>query len=239
MVYRCLFEQSGHFKNVFRKYGYQSYDYDIENRFGETDFVIDLFREIDESYDTGKPLLGFGKEDYVLAFFPCTRFSVQFQMNLLGNNCADLRKGPKGLHTLEKSIKLHGELHEYYSRFCKLAILAFRDGFKLVVENPYHCSYLLRYFPIEPSVVIENRRELGDYYAKPTMFYFLNCEPAYNFFFEPIGYHPTKRIAEEHGIGRSLISDDFCDRFIREYIFDVHIDEKPRSIFEDDAHERP
>ena len=42
----CLFEQSGTFKNEFKKLGYEAYDYDIKNDFGETDCVVDLFEEI-------------------------------------------------------------------------------------------------------------------------------------------------------------------------------------------------
>ena len=47
MVAHCLFEQSGTFKNEFKKLGYEAYDYDIQNEFGETDYVIDLFAEIE------------------------------------------------------------------------------------------------------------------------------------------------------------------------------------------------
>lgn len=47
MVVHCLFEQSGTFKNEFNKLGYEAYDYDIQNEFGETDYVIDLFAEIE------------------------------------------------------------------------------------------------------------------------------------------------------------------------------------------------
>ena len=47
MIAHCLFEQSGTFKNEFRKLGYEAYDYDIQNEFGETDHVIDLFAEIE------------------------------------------------------------------------------------------------------------------------------------------------------------------------------------------------
>ncbi len=43
----CFFEQSGTFKNEFKKLGYDAYDYDLQNNFGQTDFVIDLFNEID------------------------------------------------------------------------------------------------------------------------------------------------------------------------------------------------
>ena len=46
-----LFEQSGTFKNEFKKLGFKnSYDYDILNDFGETDFQIDLFNEIEKAY---------------------------------------------------------------------------------------------------------------------------------------------------------------------------------------------
>lgn len=49
----CLFEQSGTFKNEFKKLGYEALDYDIQNNFGETDFVIDLFAEIEKGYEGG------------------------------------------------------------------------------------------------------------------------------------------------------------------------------------------
>jgi hypothetical protein len=47
----CFFEQSGTFKNEFKKLGYEAEDYDIQNNFGETDHVIDLFSEIEAAYD--------------------------------------------------------------------------------------------------------------------------------------------------------------------------------------------
>ena len=47
----CFFEQSGTFKNEFKKLGYEAEDFDIQNEFGETDNVIDLFNEIETEYD--------------------------------------------------------------------------------------------------------------------------------------------------------------------------------------------
>lgn len=61
-MYYCLFEQSGTFKNEFKKLGYEAIDYDIQNEFNETDkhetekelelinekqkkFVYELFKE--------------------------------------------------------------------------------------------------------------------------------------------------------------------------------------------------
>lgn len=50
-IYHCLFEQSGTFKNEFKKLGYEAYDYDILNDFDETDYVIDLYNEIEKAYE--------------------------------------------------------------------------------------------------------------------------------------------------------------------------------------------
>lgn len=49
----CLFEQSGTFKNEFIKLGIPAEDYDIQNNFGQTDHIIDLFEEIEKAYSGG------------------------------------------------------------------------------------------------------------------------------------------------------------------------------------------
>lgn len=46
----CFFEQSGTFKKEFIKLGISAEDYDIQNNFGQTDNVIDLFSEINKGY---------------------------------------------------------------------------------------------------------------------------------------------------------------------------------------------
>ena len=53
MIAHCLFEQSGTFKNEFKKLGIEAYDYDIQDEFGQTDHIIDLFSEIDKAYGGG------------------------------------------------------------------------------------------------------------------------------------------------------------------------------------------
>jgi hypothetical protein len=52
----CFFEQSGTFKNEFIKLGIPAEDYDIQNNFGETDHMDDLFLAIEDAYDQ-KPSL--------------------------------------------------------------------------------------------------------------------------------------------------------------------------------------
>lgn len=47
----CFFEQSGTFKGEFIKLGIPAEDYDIQNNFGQTDHVTDLFAEIEKAWD--------------------------------------------------------------------------------------------------------------------------------------------------------------------------------------------
>ena len=48
-----MFEQSGTFKNEFKKLGYKAIDYDILNDFGETNKVIDLYNQIELCFNGG------------------------------------------------------------------------------------------------------------------------------------------------------------------------------------------
>ena len=49
----CFFEQSGTFKRAFLALGIPAEDYDIQNNFGETDHVTDLFAAIDAAFAGG------------------------------------------------------------------------------------------------------------------------------------------------------------------------------------------
>lgn len=232
----CLFEQSGTFRDAFRKFGYPAFDYDIKNDFGCTDRVIDLFKEID-NYLVGRPNLfgSFNSDDLVIAFFPCTRFEAQIIMSF---KCVTNQMKNYSLRRkVEKCLSLHNELSYYFSVFCKLVLISQIKGFKLIIENPYSdMHYLKRYFPLEPTIIDYDRSKRGDYFKKPTMYYFINCAPAFNFIFEGLNYHRigksdvlshmTKDIQRKLGtdkrdVAKSMIHPDYADRFIREFILEV------------------
>ena len=79
----CFFEQSGTFKQEFIKLGIPAEDYDIQNNFGQTDHVIDLFAEIEKAYDGDKSVYdGITQDDLIMAFFPCIYFSAISQMSI-------------------------------------------------------------------------------------------------------------------------------------------------------------
>lgn len=219
MAFHCLFEQSGTFKNEFKKLGFAAYDYDILNDFNETDFQIDLFNEIEKGYQGGDSIFdGFTQEDTILAFFPCTRFEVQIIMGFRGE-LSQMRKW-NDTQKLEYDLKLHEELHQLYNLVTKLSLVALRKNLKLIIENPFNEQhYLTRYWAIKPKVIHKNRKEWGDYYEKPTQYWFINIEPKSNFIFEPQVYYSHKSIENTHNkVERSLISHEYANRFIREYL---------------------
>lgn len=227
MVAHCLFEQSGTFKNEFKKLGYEAYDYDIQNEFGETDYVVDLFKEIECGYD-GKPSI-FDKintDDLILAFFPCTRFEARIPLLFRGE--ATQQKNWTNIQKLENSITLQNELTELYNLLSKLVIICEKRKLRMVIENPYtQPHYLTTYWCLRPTLIDKDRTLNGDYYKKPTQFWFINLEPKHNLIFEAIDFVETRVIATvkatectSRKTERSMIHPQYANRFIRQYLID-------------------
>ncbi len=101
-----------------------------------------------------------------------------------------------------------------------MTIVVLRKGLRMIIENPANePHYLSRYWPIKPKIVDTNRRESGDYQNKPTQFWFINCEPSYNFIFEPLIIQPKRRHQDLNSKAiRSEMSPEYANRFIREFI---------------------
>lgn len=224
MIAHCLFEQSGTFKNEFKKLGYEAYDYDIQNEFGETDYVIDLFAEIEGGYQ-GKPSIfdNISTDDLILAFFPCTRFETKIIMRMKGDSFGCERWSNE--KKLEYSMKLHKEMHEMYILISKMVIVCERKGLRLVIENPKSIPHhLTDYWCLKPTIIDKDRTENGDYYKKPTQYWFIGFKPKNNLVFEPIDYVETKRIDYVNGSNRkterSIIHPQYANRFIRQYLIE-------------------
>lgn len=225
----CLFEQSGTFKKAFEDMGIHAEDYDIQNEFNQTDHIIDLFSEIDKAYD-GEPSVFDDVQacDLVLAFFPCTRFECQSKMFLDGTHISEQKWSD--IQKLEYAMKTHEELHKLYMLLCKLFVISNRGGWRMIVENPQTPPhYLTGYFPIKPALIDKDRTENGDYYKKPTQYWFINCEPEQNMFFEALEDREIYTIDNAHRFvsedsitrqtKRSLMHPQYARRFIRSFIY--------------------
>lgn len=223
-----LFEQSGTFKNEFKKLGIEAYDYDIKNEFNETDYVVDLFKEIRGGYEGKENIFDkFSTDDVILAFFPCTRFEAKVPLLFRGEAYQQQKWSLDD--KLKYSMELHKELHRNYLLISELVLIANRKNLKMVIENPYTAPhYLTTYWCIRPTIIDKDRRENGDYYKKPTQYWFINFNPQNNFIFEPIEYVEQRRCdyitkgntGLNRTVARSMIHPQYASRFIRQYIID-------------------
>lgn len=220
----CFFEQSGTFKNEFIKLGIPAEDYDIQNNFGETDHVIDLFAEIEEAYRGGQSVFdSISYDDMIIAFFPCIYFCENNQLFFMGKhmNLSRLTTNEK----INEIIMRSRDRQSMYERILKMFCVCDVKGIRLVVENP-HASvhYLTNNFPYQATLIDKDRTIRGDYYKKPTQYWFLNCTPTQGCTFQLPKMH--KRVVhEKKGIqagicseDRSMISPDYARNFICDFI---------------------
>jgi hypothetical protein len=223
----CFFEQSGTFKNEFIKLGIPAEDYDIQNNFGETDHVIDLFVEIEAAYDNKPSIFDSirGQDgDLIIAFFPCIYFeTIQQLYYALAKN--DFRNKPKtfqieyAMDRLEKRTMFHKLLY-------KLLHIAYSRQLKLIIENPATApNYLItgQNFPT-PTIVDNNRMLRGDVFKKPTAYWFVNIEPTNQFTMQndkqqkiiaKCKCSPKSGVCSEE---RSMIHPDYARNFICDFI---------------------
>lgn len=223
----CFFEQSGTFKNEFIKLGYNAECYDIQNNFGQTDHVIDLFAETETAYRGGVSVWdSISCNDLVMAFFPCIYFE-SLSMMAFSWTARNYRKKTKE-EALELIMKRAKDRYDMYIRLLELVGVATKKGVPLIIENPWSMQHYLKQgnFVQPPSVVDMDRTRRGDYFRKPTAYWFFNCEPTSGCSFQPTPKDKIKDIlhskkAPHAGLcseERSMISPDYARNFICDFI---------------------
>ena len=220
----CFFEQSGTFKNEFIKLGIPAEDYDIQNNFGQTDHVIDLFAEIEKAYGGGISAFdNISKDDLIIAFFPCIYFceKSQYAFYLKNHNYRCLNDNEK----IEKILERENNRHYFYSLLLKFVGVCIQKNIRLIFENPYtQPHYLTNNFLKNADVIDKDRSLRGDFRRKPTQYWYFNCEPTYGESLQPtpkslilmhndFSHQKDKSITE-----RSMISPDYARNFICDFI---------------------
>lgn len=220
----CFFEQSGTFKKEFKKLGIPAKDYDIRNDFGETDCVCDLFEEIDMEWHGVNGLFGrIGKDDIIMAFFPCVYFNEHNEMYFCGTsyNLRKLSAPDKIRAIIERSDKRQ----EYYKKVLQLITICEERQLRLVIENPYNAHHYWRFnFPNYPKVIDMNRTLRGDYFKKPTQYIFVGFQPGNGQSLSKV--HKMKYIEDSQSspvsgmcsAERSMISPEYAHNFICDFI---------------------
>ena len=236
----CFFEQSGTFKNEFIKLGIPAEDYDIQNHFGQTDHVIDLFAQIEAAYDGKVSVFDTIKpSDLIMAFFPCIEFSCVAQL-WYSLTHKDFRKWDdkrKVDYIIEKNRK-RSYMFELLNKFCCICLTR---GLRMVFENPWsENTYLKANFIIPPALIDNNRMLRGDYRVKPTAYWFVNCEPTHgrSIQFDKLKEKKTHMTSKGSSVAgvcseeRSMISPDYARNFICDFIIGKEQEHTERTLFD-------
>lgn len=95
----------------------------------------------------------------------------------------------------------------------------------MIFENPWNeQTYLKANFIKPPDLVDMNRMQRGDYFVKPTAYWFWNCEPTNGYSYQNDKIkktHDTTKGSKQAGIcskERSMISSDYARNFICDFI---------------------
>ena len=123
------------------------------------------------------------------------------------------------MERLERRTYFHNMLY-------KLVFIAYRLGIRLIIENPAtQPNYIVgqQNFP-KPTFIDKNRMLRGDYFVKPTAYWFFNCEPTFG---ESFCNQKKQKVITDCKQGvkagicseeRSLISSDYARNWICDFI---------------------
>lgn len=164
----------------------------------------------------------FTKKDFIIAFFPCIYFCDMSQMMFSWGN---KNYRTKSIREASDLILERSHNREYFFGLAvKMVTIAKERHLRLVMENPWTGETFLHRFVKPPSVIDRNRRLRGDYYTKPTAYWFFNCEPTNGFTacYNPIQKTVKKADSAPHGglcsEERSLMAPEYAHNFIIDFI---------------------
>lgn len=244
-----MFEQSGTFKNEFIKLGIPAEDYDIQNNFGQTDHVTDLFKAIEDAYD-GKPSLfdDICEDDLILAFFPCIKFcSVMEQIQHEDFYDASQWKrkdfGTKEYYINKWQVlrRYSQERFQFYDIALKLTAICQIRGLRMIMENPWHPTNFTNHFWfMRTSLIDKDRTRRGDYFVKPTAYWYVNCTPTHGQTFQRTPPHLIRKITAGSGASKAktklkaTVAKETLDKMYLEHTSADGICDEDRSMISPD-----
>ena len=128
---------------------------------------------------------------------------------------------------------------KFFALAAKMLCVAQERGIRLIMENPWsQQTFLKANFVLAPTMVDNNRRLRGDYFVKPTAYWFINCEPT-------MGFTEQRMISNKNVMNskkgvqpgvcseeRSMISPDYARNFICDFILGKEQVGTQMSLFE-------
>ena len=162
-------------------------------------------------------------DDLIIAFFPCIYFCAMSQIAFNWNNIN--YRGLTYKQRTDEILKRMEQREYFFAKAVKMLTVAKDRGLRLIMENPWgEQTYLKANFVAPPTIVDKNRRLRGDYFVKPTAYWFINCEPTNGF--TPYT-NPIKKIMQQSKSSpqaglcseeRSLMAPEYACNFIHDFI---------------------
>lgn len=205
--------------------GIPAVDYDLRDNFGQTDFQIDLFEEIEKAYNNESSIFDDVKStDLIMAFFPCIYFEA-LQMTYYTTECNNL-KNKSDKEKFDIVINRIEQREKFYILLYKLIAVVKIRSLRMIIENPATQPHYLLFSEnfIKPTFIDNNRQRRGDYFRKPTAYWFINIERTFGeSYVKPTEIRRVQRCksASEGGVcseERSLISPLYARNFICDFI---------------------
>lgn len=159
-----------------------------------------------------------------MAFFPCiyfTGYTNPRYFTLENFNYKSLNLEEK----LDKMLERAKNREYFYELIIKMTGVCLRRNLRLVIENPFSpLHFLSNNFFKNPDIIDNDRTLRGDFFRKPTGYWFFNCSPTYG-----LTIQKDKQIKQirdcKSGVGagicseeRSMISSDYARNFICDFI---------------------
>lgn len=171
-----------------------------------------------------------------MAFFPCIYFSCLSQMMMYWG-CLNYRNLTP-IQATNEILKRVANREYFFGLAVKMLATAKQRGQRLIMENPWsQQTYLKANFVLPPSLIDNDRTKRGDFFKKPTAYWFINCEPTDGKSFQQ--QRQTKRIIDcKKGIKagicseeRSMIHPDYARNFICDFILGKEQDNTLLTLF--------
>lgn len=173
------------------------------------------------------------KDDIILAFFPCIYFECMSMMLFRWDN---KNYGKLSLTERTKAIIEREEnRHYFYDLLLKFVYVVTDRGLRMIFENPWALQHFLKQgnFVKNPDIVDEDRTRRGDFFIKPTAYWFFGCEPTKLFTEQQTHKSKIKNVCKGVQLGgeakaspkaglcseeRSMMSPDYARNFICDFI---------------------
>lgn len=163
-------------------------------------------------------------DDLIMAFFPCIYFTGSVNpcyFRLDNNNYKNLNDKDK----FDMIIERADNRNTFYKLLYKLCGIVHLKGLRMIIENPFSSlHYLHNNFLCEPTLIDIDRTRRGDFFKKPTGYWFFGCKPTTGFTYQ----RQEKRLrvwdaksAPKAGLcseDRSMISPIYARNFICDWV---------------------